>query len=190
MAEQRLTFLQNTGGKSADGHILAEYQCECGNKTVVRRSRVKNGYTRSCGCLALENKPGFRHGGRRTPEYASWSSMRDRCLNTNSKDYPRWGGRGIAICERWNDFSNFLEDMGDRPVGMTLDRIESDGDYEPSNCRWATPREQARNRKDLTIVKTPQGTMPLVDYADILGISKGAAHLRLSRGRLEGVSHA
>lgn len=183
--EQRLTFLALTGGRSADGHLMGSYLCSCGKTATVQCSRVTNGYTRSCGCLTQEN--GRTHGERNSRTYSSWSSMRDRCLNTNSKDYPRWGGRGITVCDRWNDFSNFIADMGERPEGTTLDRIDGSKGYSPDNCRWATPKQQARNRRDLVMVTTEDGVIPLVDHAAKLGISKGAAHLRLKRGTLQGV---
>jgi len=187
--EQRLTFLHLTGERSADGHILARYICSCGNETIVGRSRVANGYTRSCGCLSVESKPGLKHGMRGSRAYSTWSSMLTRCRNANNKDYPRWGGRGIGVCHEWLSFEQFLADMGDRPDGCTIDRIDADGDYKPENCRWATPKQQARNRRDLVIVETNDGAMPLVDYAAKLGITKGAAHLRLKRGTLEGINY-
>lgn len=187
--EQRLTFLRLTGERSADGHVLARYACLCGNEAVVIRSRVKNGYTRSCGCLIGEAKPGLKHGGHGSKTYSTWSSMLDRCRNTSSKDYPRWGGRGISVCSEWLNFEQFLKDMGERPDGHTIDRIDANGDYRPGNCRWATPKQQARNRRDLVIVKTEDGAIPLVDYAAKLGISKGAAHLRHKRRTLEGVNY-
>lgn len=185
MLEQRLTLVCLTGEKSPDGHLLGRYQCACGNECVIIQSRVVNGYTRSCGCLASGNNR--RHGQRGSRTYSSWSAMRDRCLNPASKDFPRWGGRGITVCDRWDDFEAFLTDMGERPAGMTIDRIDGERGYEPGNCRWATPLEQARNRRDLVVVKTANGEIPLVDYAATLGITKGAAHLRLKRGTLEGV---
>jgi hypothetical protein len=147
MTEQRLSFLELTGGKTSDGHALARYACQCGGETIVARTRVKNGYTRSCGCLAAENKPGLRHGKRHSPEYSSWSAMRTRCNNPSSKDYPRWGGLGISVCDRWENFEAFLEDMGPRPAGTSIDRIDASKNYEPGNCRWATNQDQQRNRR-------------------------------------------
>lgn len=101
------------------------------------------------------NRKGVRtHGhssrGARTPTYYSWRAMRARCKYACVRDYRLYGGRGIRVCERWEDFVNFLADMGERPEGATLDRIDGDSNYEPSNCRWATPLEQRHNRRKLS----------------------------------------
>lgn len=126
------------------------------------------------------------HGWRGTREYQIWSGMKARCRNKKAPDYPRYGGRGIQVCERWSDFINFISDMGPCPEGKGIDRFpDNNGNYEPGNCRWATPKEQRRNMPDLVIVKTPRGEMPLVDYANSIGLTRGAAHLRLKRGKLE-----
>lgn len=187
MHEQGMTFVRHVDERYGDGRKQGEFRCACGNLVVRPYARVVSGKIKSCGCALKGNSHAAKHGGRNSGTYASWRAMLDRCNNPYSKDYPRWGGRGITVCNRWLSFPDFREDMGQRPDGTTLDRVDPDGNYEPGNCRWATPKQQARNRRDLVIVKTADGEIPLVDYAVKLGISKGAAHLRLKRGTLEGI---
>jgi hypothetical protein len=139
-------------GKASDGrHTLWRCRCECGaSKNVAVNNLGRT--TFSCG----EGKcaPGYKsrtHGHTTnfgmSPTYGSWRAMVQRCTNQNNNRYPMYGGRGIAVCERWRTFANFLEDMGERPAGHTVDRINNDGDYSPENCKWATASEQMKNRK-------------------------------------------
>ena len=99
-----------------------------------------------------ESNPNYKHGhhvnGKPSLTYRSWQNMKTRCLNPNHPRFKNWGGRGIKVCERWMDFTNFLADMGEKPEGLTLDRINNDGNYEPGNCRWATRKQQVQNRRD------------------------------------------
>ena len=131
--------------------------CDCGHEAVVRSDCLRSGDTRSCGCLLQEilaqNRFAFKHGcssrDRQTPGHRSWTGLKSRCLDAKNKDFRNYGGRGIAVCDRWLDsFENFLADMGPKPSSMhSIDRIDSDGSYEPSNCRWATPKEQQSNTR-------------------------------------------
>lgn len=134
--------------------------CDCGQKTTVAGRILVAGDTKSCGCLKRERDKTFnlKHGKRHTLTYEIWKSMRARCNNQNNKAFHNYGGRGITVCRRWNDYQNFLNDMGECPSGYSIDRIDVDGNYEPSNCRWIPFREQARTRRDAlyTIQKTPE----------------------------------
>ena len=137
-------------GKSKVANWLC--RCSCGNELVVQRGGLIYGGTVSCGCKrALGRAPTHGHkrgGGNGTPEYMSWRSMRMRCTKPTAKGYKYWGGRGITVCGRWlNSFENFYSDMGPRPAGTSLDRIDNNGNYEPGNCRWATGPEQRANQR-------------------------------------------
>lgn len=184
-----LTLVRELPKRSNDKHKIGLWRCDCGNTKEIVSSHVRNGYTQSCGCLGpqISRAQATTHGMRGTPEYTSWQAVIRRCCNPDDKDYPRYGARGIGVHPVWRQsFSEFYAHIGPRPQGTTVDRIDGTKGYEPGNVRWATPLEQARNRTDLTLVDTPIGRVALVDYANAIGISRGAAHLRLKRGKLEG----
>lgn len=124
--------------------------CDCGNLKNVAVNHLSQGKTVSCGCNKNEKAAlkSMTHSMTGTPTYRSWQHMKDRCLNPKNNRFQIYGARGVSICERWKtSFENFLADMGERPIGKSLDRINPFGNYEPNNCRWATPKEQANNRR-------------------------------------------
>jgi hypothetical protein len=155
---QRFNRLTVTERTANDKHGNSRWLClcDCGTAREAPGQALRNGKVKSCGCTKLEatvarNKAATTHGhtagGKRSRTFISWVCMRERCTYPSDKRWAHYGGRGIKVCERWQQFENFLADMGERPEGVTLDRKDVNGDYTPDNCRWATNVEQRANRR-------------------------------------------
>lgn len=153
-------------------------KCDCGGQREVLHGALLAGRTKKCRCLSARKF----HGMARTPTYSCWGSMISRCNNPRQVGFKYWGGRGITVCERWRNFENFLADMGERPDGMTIERIDNNGNYEPSNCRWATYTEQNRNRRGTKIIEYGGKQMPISAWADTVGISRRVIAQRIRCG--------
>lgn len=140
----RLTALE-IKGRDCSGAAMWKCQCTCGNTKTISGSNLRAGRTKSCGCLQKERAT--THGMTKTSEYPTWADMKRRCINPNHAAYKYYGGRGITVCKEWlHSFETFFKDMGERPSGLTLERIDNDKGYYLENCIWATPTEQGRNR--------------------------------------------
>jgi len=163
-------------------------KCECGNITKISTPNIQSGHTKSCGCLnkevvsALKTKHGHANKGNATVEYSTWQRMISRCCNSLNSGYNDYGGRGITVCERWQKFENFLADMGQRPSKeYSIDRIDVNGNYCPENCRWATPKEQANNKRSNRLLGFNGIVMNMTQWAEKLGVNMKTIHDRIDR---------
>lgn len=165
--------------------LYVECRCSCGTVKTYQLTHLKTGHTQSCGCLGREQTAerlvthGHSRRGKRSLEYITWKNMIRRRTNPNGKDYPNYGGRGIKVCDRWSDFQNFLEDMGPRPEGMSLDRKDPNGHYCPENCRRATDKEQCNNRRCNRLITAFGRTQTRAQWAEEIGIPYFTLRARL-----------
>lgn len=162
--------------------------CECGNKMITRSDALKSGRAKSCGCLHKESASNIcksrntTHGKAGSKTYKIWVGMLSRCTNPNTNCFKSYGGRGISICERWRTFENFIADMGECPPGLSIDRIDVNGDYEPSNCRWADMKTQSRNKRKNRLLTHNNQTRCVAEWAEIYGVDRCIIKDRLRLG--------
>lgn len=179
----RLTVVKFIGKHT--GNFFWECLCSCGKSTTVRSSSLKRGKVVSCGCYGAQRviEAKTKHGLAGTREYVAWASIIHRCTNQNAKGWKDYGGRGITICDRWRSFTNFIADVGMGAfAGCTIERIDNNGSYEPGNVRWATRKEQARNRRSNRHLTFKGRTKPIAAWADEVGVSAKVIYLRLFYG--------
>lgn len=155
-------------------------RCDCGGETFALTSNLLKGNSTSCGCKRAESR--YKHGMSREPQWHAWQMMRQRCENPSDPAFKNYGGRGIRVCERWQVFANFLADMGLRPTGFELDRIDNDGDYTPKNCRWVSKKQNRRNKRTNRIIEWNGEALPLAVWAERLHIDPGTLFNRIERG--------
>ncbi len=160
-------------------------RCQCGTERIVNQNNLLSGASKSCGCLQKEVIQRIRktHGKSNHPLYSIWAGMVGRCHNSNNRDYRHYGARGINVCDKWRMFQGFLDEMeASWSKGLTIERVDVNGNYEPSNCRWATQAEQAQNTRRCIIINTPWGKMTARQAALRVGINPSVFLMRLKRG--------
>lgn len=178
-----------TVGVDKNKKIIWECLCDCGNTCNVTSNSLMVKDTQSCGCLKKESrknrKPSLTHGGSGTRLYSIWKGVRNRCFYLNSKNYERYGGRGITVCEEWKDnFVNFRDWSlsNGYKEGLTIDRIDNNGNYEPSNCKWSTNKEQQNNKENNVLITYQNETKTLSQWAEEKGINNSALWGRYYKG--------
>jgi len=159
------------------GRIRWECICVCGNRSFVRYDALRNGRSKSCGCLPRKTK----HGMTKTLTYRTWINMLERCTNPKIPTYKRYGARGIKVCNRWKIFNNFYADMGKKPIHMSLDRIDNNKDYSPENCKWSTRSDQQNNKRSNVRFTYNGQTLTLEQWSKKLNINRELLRYWLQR---------
>jgi len=184
MKFNELTVIAKAENKTQKTRWLCK--CSCGTEKVFYGNCLKRNLVKSCGCIKKEKLPKLQKEGKtRVREYRIWQSMLSRCSNDKTINYMNYGGRGIKVCESWKFFKNFITDMGPCPDGMSIDRINVNGNYEPSNCRWASRIQQARNTRRNRVIEFNGQRKCLVEWANDLGIDQASLRERLDKWPLE-----
>lgn len=158
--------------------------CSCGNEHFTETASLVAGRVNSCGCLKseLDHTRTRTHGMSSDPLYGIWLMIRQRCLNPNNKSFRDYGGRGIKVCTRWDDFSLFKRDMGPRPVGTEIDRRDNNGDYCPDNCKWVDRQINAQNKRNNRIITCDGDSLCIAAWSRKTGLSRGTIERRLNSG--------
>lgn len=185
-----LTVIEKHPDRTASKKVQWKCLCDCGKETLAVTQHLLNGNTKSCGCRRVERTRQMgiankSHGMTGSPEYKAWQSMKDRCYNEENENFHNYGGRGIVVWHTWmKSFNNFYRDMGPRPgPEYSIDRIDVNGNYRPSNCRWATAREQANNRRANQHHEFQGRARTLAEIARIVGLSPSTIATRLRKGK-------
>lgn len=182
----RLTVL-DYAGSNARNEAMWRCNCPCGREAYASGPKLRKGHTASCGCAAKEatTKRNTTHGMRDHELYWLWAGIKARCTNDKHSSHKYYGERGIEMCDRWaNDFTAFVQDMGPRPKGATIDRIDPNGNYEPGNCRWATRKEQANNKRTNRLITHNGKTQTIAEWAEETGIHYNTLHRRIRTNRV------
>lgn len=182
----RLIVLQLQEIRQLSVHARAAFwlcQCDCGHTKIILGQNLRNGKTRSCGCLQPEIVSGRYKKFTKHPLWAIWTNMLQRCKSVNHPSYHNYGGRGIFVVDAWQSFEQFIQDVGDRPTSQhTLDRIDNNGPYGPGNTRWATRAEQRRNARHAHLITFLDQTLCVTDWSKVTGIPRPTLSDRLRRG--------
>jgi len=175
-----LIALCRTEKRSNNNEVYWLFKCDCGVKKEMRGTSVKTGRVYNCGCLTGAHLK--THGKSKTRTYNAWACMRSRTTNPKVEQFHNYGGRGIKVCERWDNFSNFLKDMGECPPRLSLDRIDVNGNYEPSNCRWATSKQQGQNTRKTIRIEIEGKLMTINELSTRTGFTELCIYKRYLRG--------
>lgn len=174
----------NYSGSNKHGQPRWTCVCDCGSEKVVLANSLRNGLTVSCGCRRQEtlNAGRERHGASAHSAYKTWKAMMARCFDESDKDFPNYGGRGISVCTRWHDLTAFIADVGEKPRGHSLERIDNSKGYSPENCRWATPLEQGANKRNNRMVVVGGVEFHVAEASRKFGITENTFRRRLEAG--------
>ena len=166
--------------KSSKYHLLCI--CDCGTRKVISKYHLLDGKTKSCGCLFSEllSKRNYKHGKSNTSTYMCWCAIRNRCYRKTATGYKNYGGRGIKVCYRWMTFKNFLKDMGEKPIGLSIERIDNNKNYSPENCRWATRQEQNNNSRQNVWITYNGEKLTMTQWSKRLNINLTTLRSRLT----------